>query len=152
MTTSSLKEVLPSLLPATIDWAETQSAEILRSGEKLSASERQLALRVGVKDPDRIRLALVDQVPFPADPQLAEAALALGLISQGTLGMALGYGIFIRRGHRDSRLISHECRHVHQYEAAGTIAAFLREYLEQLATHGYRDAPLERDARLHEIT
>jgi hypothetical protein len=49
------------------------------------------------------------------------------------------------------RLLSHECRHVHQYEAHGSIAAFLPVYLEQIATVGYRNSPLEQDARAHEV-
>lgn len=45
------------------------------------------------------------------------------------------------------RLLSHEYRHVHQYEAAGSIAAFLRRYLQQIAEVGYERAPYEIDAR-----
>ncbi len=42
------------------------------------------------------------------------------------------------------RLLRHEFRHVHQYEKAGSISAFLPIYLGQI------DAPLEADARAHE--
>jgi hypothetical protein len=49
-----------------------------------------------------------------------------------------------------TRLVSHELRHVHQYETAGSIAAFLGVYLAQIATVGYDNAPLEPDAIRHE--
>jgi hypothetical protein len=39
---------------------------------------------------------------------------------------------------------------VHQYEEAGSIAAFLATYLEQIVTFTYAHAPLELDARRHE--
>jgi hypothetical protein len=65
--------------------------------------------------------------------------------------MTLGYSVFILRGHMSPRLLSHECRHVHHYEAAGSIAAFLPIYLEQIALYGYDDAPLERDAGAYEV-
>jgi hypothetical protein len=65
--------------------------------------------------------------------------------------MTLGYGIFICRGHRTAQLVSHECRHVHQYEEAGTIEAFLGVYLRQIAQYGYAQAPLEIDAYGHEV-
>jgi hypothetical protein len=49
------------------------------------------------------------------------------------------------------RLVSHECRHVYQYETHGSIAAFLPIYLLQIATVGYVNAPFEQDARAHEL-
>ena len=82
---------------------------------------------------------------------LRQVALETGLLGPGSIGLTLGHSIFIVRGHMSPRLLSHECRHVHQYEIYGSIAAFLPVYLEQIATVGYLGAPLERDARAHEI-
>ena len=48
------------------------------------------------------------------------------------------------------RELSHEFRHVYQYEAAGSIAAFLPVYLQQIVAFGYANAPFEADARAHE--
>ena len=67
------------------------------------------------------------------------------------VGLTLGYSIFIVRGHMSPRLLSHECRHVYQYETAGSISAFLPVYLQQIATVGYQSAPFEQDARAHEF-
>ena len=47
------------------------------------------------------------------------------LIGPGTRGLSLGYGILIRQGEIDLGLLSHECRHVPQVEAAGSLEAFL---------------------------
>jgi hypothetical protein len=66
------------------------------------------------------------------------------------VGITFGHGIYIREGTVSNRLVSHELRHVHQYEAAGSIAAFLATYLQQIVTVGYDNAPLELDARAHE--
>jgi hypothetical protein len=55
------------------------------------------------------------------------------------------------KGQGSNRLISHECRHVHQYEVAGSIAGFLPLYLQQIVSYGYEQAPYEIDAREHEI-
>jgi len=75
-------------------------------------------------------------------------------LSQATAsGMTLGHAIFVRRGEEsDVRLMSHELRHVAQYEAAGGVAAFLAKHLADLAAHGYEDSPFEVDARAHERT
>jgi hypothetical protein len=65
-------------------------------------------------------------------------------------GITFGHAIFIRQGQVTNRLVSHELRHVHQYEAFGSIGSFLATYLQQIATVHYDNAPLEIDARQHE--
>jgi hypothetical protein len=67
------------------------------------------------------------------------------------VGLTLGYAVLVCPGYgRDVRLLSHEFRHVYQYEQAGSIAAFLPVYLQQIVTVGYQNAAYERDARAHE--
>jgi hypothetical protein len=73
-----------------------------------------------------------------------------GLLGPHMDGLTLGYGIFIRRGQETLRLLSHELRHVHQFEQAGSLKDFLSEYLHQVARFGYELAPMEVDARAHE--
>jgi hypothetical protein len=69
------------------------------------------------------------------------------------IGITFSHGIYVRRsGSGNPRVLSHEFRHVYQYEQAGSIAAFLPEYLRQIVTVGYASAPLERDAREHECS
>lgn len=41
--------------------------------------------------------------------------------------------------------------HVRQYEMAGSIAAFVDEYIRQIFQYGYLNAPYEVDARAYEI-
>jgi hypothetical protein len=141
---------LPRLLPHAIAWAHAQEFMILGGGRALTESERKLALAVEVQYPDRVRIKLVRQIPAPADPELRAIAIQTGLIGPHTGGITLGHGIFILDGQDSNRLVSHELRHVHQYEVAGSIAVFLQTYLEQIATVGYDRAPLELDARRHE--
>lgn len=140
----------PVLIELAISWAEQQAALILRDGMPFSASGINLARSVGVDHPERIRLLQVTQIPFPDDPQLIRAATETGLLTPNIAGLALGYGIYLRHGHCTPRMLSHECRHVYQYEQVGSIAALLAEYLKQIAQYGYANAPLEIDARRHE--
>jgi hypothetical protein len=142
---------LISALPLAVAWAEAQSRHVAETGQPLNAADRSIAMQVGVQHPELIRMIIVDALPQPDDPALRRAALATGLLGPGGIGLTLGYSIFILRGHMSHRLFSHECRHVQQYEAAGSIAAFLPVYLEQITVLGYLDSPLERDARVHEI-
>lgn len=140
---------LPMLVPKAIVWAEAQSRIIAEKGLPLTAANINDARAVGVAHPEKIRVLLVPCMPMPEDDDLHAFALHLGLPKMA--GLTLGHGIFILDGHVTRRLLSHECRHVYQYEEAGSIAAFMAAYLKQVASFGYLDAPLEIDARTHEI-
>lgn len=140
------------LIALATEWAEQQSALILCSGIPLNANNTNLARSVGVVHPERIRLLHVTQIPLPGNPQLIKMATETGLITPNIAGLTLGYGIYLRHLQCTNRLLSHEFRHVYQYEQAGSIAAFLAEYLKQIAQYGYVNAPLEIDARRHEVS
>jgi len=142
--------VTPSLIEKTIAWAEAQYASIAQAGLPLNEVQLSLAAGVGVQHPDRIRIVEIKRFPMPDDPELRQAALDIQFLGDDTLGLTLGYGIYIRQGHRSNRLLSHEFRHVYQYEQAGSIKAFLPEYFLQVVTLGYRNAPFELDARAYE--
>ena len=146
-----LRAALPFILPKAIAWVELRQAEILENGVPLNDYGLSIARQVGVAQPELIRVALFEQIPLPSDPQLQQAAQATGLFSPHMAGITLGYGICILQTQNSIRLLSHECRHVHQYEQASSIANFLEVYLQQIIEHGYQNAPLECDARNHEI-
>ena len=82
---------------------------------------------------------------------LKQAAIETGLLGPHMAGLTLGYSILICHGQFTVRLLSHECRHVYQYETFGSIAAFLPAYLQQIAEVGYDKAEFELDARAHEF-
>lgn len=145
-----LAQLLPVLIPKAIEWAEQCSSEISASGEPLDERGLVLARQVGVASPEKIQLSFVTQLPLPTDPMLLQAALQTGLLGPGMIGLTFGHGIYICRGYNSNRLLSHECRHVQQYEQAGSIAAFLPDYLQQIVQFGYTNAPYEVDARAHE--
>ncbi len=123
----------------------------MEAGAPLAEDFLDIACRVGVQRPSLVRFIIVDQVPQPKDPILQETARKMGLLGPEVKGLTLGYAIFIVSGHKTSRLLSHECRHVYQYESYGSIDAFLSVYLKQIVEYGYQNAPLEVDARHHEI-
>jgi len=148
---SEFAAILPDLLPLVLAWAEETSRIMLRRGLPLDARGIKLARAVGVAHPERIRILTVPHVPPPEDPELRQLALEQNLIGPRTRGLTLGYGIFIVEGQMDSGLLSHECRHVHQVEVAGSLDVFLPKYLTQIAEFTYDHAPYELDARAHEL-
>ncbi len=145
-----LEATLPALIPLAVAWAEECAREAAAAGAPLDERGLALARAVGVRHPESVRVSLVEALPAPEHPRLRAAAGAAGLLSPNRVGLTLGHSVFLCRGEESARLLSHELRHVCQYEQAGSIAAFLPVYLRQMVELGYRDAPLEIDARRHE--
>ncbi len=147
----NLSGALPMLLPLAVGWADGESRKIRKQGKPLAFWQFAEARQVGVRDPRRVRILLVDAMPQPANSQLLAATMSTGILGPETEGLSLGYGILILRPKAgERRILRHELRHVAQYEAAGSLSAFLDTYLDQIARFGYWDAPLEVDARSHE--
>ncbi|WP_087750597.1 hypothetical protein [Paraburkholderia caledonica] len=146
-----LAALLPSILPGAIAWAEREAALVLSNGAPLPQHCIADARAVGVQTPELIRVAIVTRLPPPHDPTLREVALGTGLLGPNMVGLTLGHAVIVVNGHATRRLLTHEFRHVHQYEAVGSIAAYLPLYLQEIATFGYEQAPLEVDARQHEM-
>jgi hypothetical protein len=147
-----LRRELPRLLPGAIAWAEARARRAAEAGSPLTPDEQAIARAVGVGQPEWVRIEMVgDRLPMPDDPVLKAATMQAGLLGPGMVGLTLGHSIFICRGHKTRRLVSHELRHVYQYEQHGSIAVFLPVYLGQVLEVGYQDAALERDAREHEV-
>lgn len=142
---------LPNILPGAIAWAEDRAEEVAASGKSLDDSGISLAQAVGVQHPERIRYCFVENLPLPEDPVLREAALQTGLLGPHMVALTLGYSVMICHGHLTVRLMSHEFRHVYQYELYGGISAFLPVYLQQIIEFKYSNCPFEIDAREHEV-
>lgn len=142
---------LEQILEKTILWAEEQSNFILENGTALNDSEIELAKKVGVKQPELVRIFEIDTIPAPLDPELKKLTEITGLFNPNLAGITFYYGIYIKKGERNNRLVSHELRHVYQHEKIGSMKEFLREYIRQLLSTGYENAPLELDAKNSEM-
>ncbi|MBA7655429.1 hypothetical protein ES703_63333 [subsurface metagenome] len=136
------------LFPLACSWAEEQETYILQNGTPLSESQINDAILVPVTFPEKVRLLKVHQVPWPENHELLLVGQKAGLISDFTCGRTLGHGIFIRSDYwQKRRLIIHELAHVAQYERLGGIRQFLEQYLQECLTVGYKNAPMEKEAK-----
>lgn len=129
-----------------------QQEIILESGAPLTSEQIAMASQVGVLRPEKIRILSVARISPPDDPLLLEIAEEMNFLGPDTIGLTLGYGIYLREGYITDRLLSHEFRHVQQYEVAGSVQAFIAEYIQQIFQYGYYDSPYEVDARAYEIS
>jgi hypothetical protein len=147
MTKTAIIAQFDCLLPLAANWASKQEERMLRVGVPLSERELIDAEAIGVREPQRVRLLQLDQVPVPSHPILKAAAGAIQFLTPATCGLTLRYGIFVRSDcWRDRALIAHELVHVMQYERLGGILPFLRQYLSECLTIGYPAAPMEQEA------
>ena len=138
---------LIQLIPRGAIWAQQQEQLILENGTPLLPPQLEDAKNIPVKNPEKIRLLRVDQIPLPKDPELEFAVQTIKLITPDTIGLTLQYGIFIRNDHWNNReLIVHELVHTSQYERFGGIQQFLNQYLTECIQIGYPNAPLEQEA------
>ena len=141
-------EEFEALLPRACAWVADQEAIILRGGVALTEELMADARRIGIGEPERVRLMMVEEIPAPKDERLQLAAEATGLLTAATIGLTLRYGIYVRQDFwGDRRLVVHELAHVWQYERLGGIRDFLEKYLSECVTAGYPGAPLEQDRK-----
>ena len=124
------QEKFERLAPLAYQWAKRQEAYILQHGAPFAAHQLADAGRAGVKNPDRVRVRVVDRIPLPDDGELAEAARRAQIITDASRGVAIGYGIIIRADSWQNReLLLHQLVHVAQCERSGGLESFVAEYL-----------------------
>lgn len=133
---------------AATPWAAWHQRRISRSGRPLTAAEEVVARALGLADLRRICVREVGRVPNPLHPALWLLERCGAPCISRVDGITLGRGIYICRESAGSLgLVAHELVHVGQYQRAGSIRAFMVEYIHQCLLHGYFDAPWEVEAR-----
>ena len=142
---------LQNLLLLAIKWAEEHSEKIQNEGIALTQEQIEIAKQVGVSQPKKVKVLEVNKIPFPENEKLSSAATQIGFLDEAMKGLTLGHSIYICSEHNTKQSLSHELRHVYQYEAFGSIPAYLVEYLKQIVLVGYENSLLEQDARKHEV-
>ncbi|WP_394247077.1 hypothetical protein [Vibrio profundi] len=143
---AELINYVDQILPAAEQFVSENEQVALERGIQLNQEQMKLALRVGLKHPEKVRLYYVDTLPFPEDPELAKLATEYGYSSPLMVAYTYGYGIWIKRvGAGNQVLLSHELIHVRQAEKMG-LKEQTRQYLIQLFIYGYENAPMEKEA------
>ena len=101
--TFDLTAAFPSLLPRAIAWAEQVSRDAFPGGITLAEHGLALAGSVGVRNPKRVRVTALETMPLPNDPELKAAALQVGLLGPGVVGLTLGLLHFAMPWARDPK-------------------------------------------------
>ena len=137
------------LAPLALQWAKRQEAYVLAHGVPLTANQATDARLVGVEQPGRVRVLVVDRIPLPDDKELADAARQAQIITDASRGVAIGYGIIIRADSwRNREILLHQLVHVAQCERSGGLEKFVHEYLvDRRSSRDFSFGSLEDEAR-----
>ena len=84
-------------------WLGQQQEYISEYGEKLNPHQIALAIQVGVRHPERIRVLVDEKISSPSDESLKRLAEEMNFLGLGTLGITLGYCIYVHEGYVDER-------------------------------------------------
>lgn len=137
------------VLPQYIAWASDTEAAGLKMGEPLDEKQLVIANEIGIKNPEKIRLVYVDEVPFPYENVVLKVVgEALGFIGEGIINNAqvFGYSIYIRKGYQlTAPNLAHELVHVLQIERA-SLELVITQHFADLVKYGYENSPLEVEA------
>ena len=141
-----LMALLPTLLPKAVAWVQAAAAQALEAGACGAPAWCDAARAVGVADPERIRIVLVEQLPCPTTrssarlPSSSDYSARIWLASRSATRSTCG-----KTGSR--RVCCCTNAVMCTSTRAGGIPAFLPVYLFQVLEYGYANAPLEVDAR-----
>ncbi len=121
-------------------------AELLPQGRALSARELDVARKLGVSNPEKVRVVVLEAFPMPSDSELFVEAERYGLGSKFEGGRTNGYVIMLKPRFAENQIVlTHELVHVSQHDRMGR-KAFLRRYLVEMEMLGYTRSPLELEA------
>ncbi|MCK6264724.1 hypothetical protein KP803_15700 [Vibrio sp. ZSDE26] len=141
-----LLEQLEAYFPLSIKYVRKNEEIALTQGVPLLPQYIEIAHKIGIKHPEKIRVHYADSIPLPENESLLFQMQRLGLDSPYITGTTFGYGIWIaNRAKGDKLLMSHELIHVKQVEDMG-LEAFTKKYLLQLKIFGYAESPIELEA------
>ncbi len=143
---SRLTEQIDAYYPLSLKYVRKNEAIVLEQGKPLSPQFIEIARKIGIKHPEKVRIHYTEELPLPENESLLFQMQRLGLDSPYLVGMTFGYGIWIEnRGRGNKQLIAHELIHVKQIEDKG-LEAFTKDYLLQLLIFGYAESPIEIEA------
>ena len=137
------------LLPVAYQWAKAQEQFVLAQGSPLSPRHMADAELAGVVDQGAVRVLVVDRIPSPENPELADAARRIGIITEDTRCMGFGRALIIRvDAWNDRELILHNLVHIAQCERSGGLEQWVPQYLgDRTNCPNFSLGSLEKEAR-----
>jgi hypothetical protein len=132
------------LKPAT-EWYMGMEQVLLPQGRPLTAAEKNLATKVGVKNPYKVRVVTTNTMPIP-DNMLGNMTLLFKANTARETGRAMGYALLVRPEQANNQsLLAHLLGYVAKIEQVGH-RAFLEQYATEMLVEGYQHSKLVKEA------
>jgi hypothetical protein len=143
------QETFEYLLPIAYQWAKAQEEFVLARGNPLGPRHVRDANLAGVQDSARIRVLVVDRIPLPENPELAEASKRIGILTEDTRCAGFGHALIIRvDAWNDRELVLHNLVHIAQCERCGGLEQWVHQYLgDRISCPNFTQGSLEEEAR-----
>ena len=143
---ATILNTVANLLPKVETWYAELETQLTPSARTLSEQEMQYALKLGVPEPEKIRILVMKDFPMPQDQELLSTAKKYGMGNAAEGGRSVGYLILLKpHTAQRAEVIRHEMMHIVQMHRLGK-QAFFRRYLIELEMMGYARSPLELEA------
>src|SRR5438128_7418583 len=124
------QQTFEHLLSLAYQWCKATEEFVLAHGAPLGPRQLADAQLAGVQDCSRIRMMVVDRIPLPDDPRLAEATRRAQIINEDTRCVGFGHAVIIRAdAWGDRELLVHNLVHIAQCERSGGLQSWVHEYL-----------------------
>ena len=137
---------IDQIFPHAFAWYESLEADYCGQGRVLSTEEIEFARRVGVANPESVRVIILETFPMPTDADLLAEALRFGYGGPREGGRTVGYVIMLKpQVAHNSTVLAHELVHVSQVDRLER-KGLMRRYLIEMAVVGYARSPLELEA------
>lgn len=129
---------IDALIPSAMKWYDEVSKSLYAKGRVLTKAEKRQAKALGVKNPNAIRVVILEKFPEPNNHATTnnhfEGARAMGNI------------IMLKPKYRNnSTVLCHELVHVAQKDRMG-LKQFLKQYALEREVLGYSRSLLEKEA------
>jgi len=125
------------LVPHAMKWYDEVANSLFHKGRGLTKAEKNQAKLLGVKNPDAVRVVVMDRFPEPNNRMVnnhSEGARAMGNI------------ILVKPRHKNNSVIlCHELVHIGQKDRMG-LKNFLKQYALEREYLGYSKSLLENEA------
>lgn len=135
-----------TLTPLTLSWFKEVEAKYLSKGRSLSDEETEIALKVGVTHPERVRVIVLKDFPIPDNKTLYSQAKQYGLGSPAESSRIMGNIIMLKARFKDERwMLAHQLSYIAQQEKMGR-QEFVRRFIAEREILGSKRAPMELNA------
>lgn len=131
-----------TLTPLTLEWYKEIETQYLKKGRKLTSQEMSMARKIGVANPEHVRVVILKDFPYPANKTLSNKVKQYGIGASAESGRTMGNIIMLKARFKDERwILAHQLSYIAQQEKMGR-REFVRRFIAERELMGNRRAPM----------